>query len=79
MNGKLPTSVAHMFRVERIGKVLRAHCKRCSYYIHFMGYPVTPLTHARLARHVDYHSDFGEFVSRNPEQLEPIAEDPPKT
>jgi len=79
MNGTLPKTVAHMFTLSPVGKILRAHCKKCRYYVNFVRLPITPLTHARLARHVDYHSTFDDFVDRNPDQITPVAYDGPES
>ena len=79
MTGTLPHGVSHMFSVKLIGKCYAALCKRCSYRVNFMRYPVTPLTHARLARHVDYHSGFSDFVDRQRIPSPPVAYDGPES
>lgn len=64
MIGTLPHSVSHLFSVKLIGKCYAACCKMCSYRVNFMRLPLTPLTHARLARHVDYHETFEAWEAR---------------
>lgn len=65
MNETLPHTVAHLFEVRRIGKQFSAFCRSCSYRVNFMTFPLTPLTHARMCRHVDHHSTFEDYVRGN--------------
>jgi len=79
MNQTLPHTVAHMFSVRLIGKMYAAFCHRCSYRVNFMHFPVTALTHARMARHVDYHHHFDNSVRHDGITPPSIAYDGPES
>jgi hypothetical protein len=79
MIGTLPHGVSHMFSVKLIGKSYAACCKQCSYRVNFTCFPVTPLTHARLARHVDYHSTCEDWDARYTLAEPPVAYDGPES
>jgi hypothetical protein len=79
MIAELPHTVRHMFSVKRIGKCYAALCNRCSYRVNFMTFPLTALTHARMCRHVDYHTTFDDYVRRDGITPPSIAYDGPES